>query len=205
MSSENPSRFAELATEMLGAKVASDAVAQVFASASAEVKTALADAVLKTIIKRIHEPATNWAIEAVVSEHVSVAARLLVDEQRGEIEKRVAERLTAKNISGWIEQQVRAYVDTAAKAGCGVARLEGGGLMRKPTVGRIVHWTNWQGVVCAAIITAVGDATEQSPLGYVRLSVFEAGMPQVRTLAGVLFSADGPQLDHWHWPAREDG
>ena len=50
---DSPSRFAELATELLGAKAAAELIREVWATASPEVRQQLADAVVRKLTEEI--------------------------------------------------------------------------------------------------------------------------------------------------------
>lgn len=64
----------------------------------------------------------------------------------------------------------------------------------KPTVGRIVHYRNREGICRAAIVAQVIDANET-----ILLVVFGQGTVVWRTVPGI--PHEGPL--GWHWPERE--
>lgn len=71
------------------------------------------------------------------------------------------------------------------------------GVAVKPSVGRIVHYVQYDGNRCqAAIITAVETDAEVS------LYVFAPDAPHSQ---GECTYSDGNEHGTWHWPERVDG
>lgn len=63
---------------------------------------------------------------------------------------------------------------------------------QKPSLGRIVHYTDSNHISCAAMITAVNAD------GDVSLTVFPPGMSSYP----VMHSTQGEGVSTWHWPER---
>lgn len=68
--------------------------------------------------------------------------------------------------------------------------------MQGLAVGRIVHWVNQEGVVLAAIVAAVNDATT----GECLLGVFDPNLNTVPYWTALYNEAGEPTT--WHWPSK---
>lgn len=71
-------------------------------------------------------------------------------------------------------------------------------MMQKPSLGRVVHYTDAHGGTSAAIVTGVYDEQEGQP-DRVDLSVFRAGVSGAEAVEEVPY---GNELHNWFWPPR---
>ena len=97
---QTESRFAELAMELFGAQAASKFLDQVWADASEQTKTELADAVVNAVTSQIKENDFKWTVRNVVQTEAARMTEEIVQEEyavafgkrlREEIEKRLEE------------------------------------------------------------------------------------------------------------------
>jgi hypothetical protein len=105
-SAESRSRFAELAVELLGSKLATELIRDVWQHANAEVKAELSDAVMGKITARVREMSAwdfDWVIKAEVPKIVAkLKAELEAGTGRGaELAAELETRLLAEMNRHW--------------------------------------------------------------------------------------------------------
>lgn len=88
------SRFAELATELLGAQTAAKILEQIWSEASPEVKKDLADAVIaKAKVAILERASSSWRCEEEVSNWMRRATSDAFEKIRTKLEKAISEEI----------------------------------------------------------------------------------------------------------------
>lgn len=119
MSEGNSNRMAELAFEMMGAKLAKEMMVEAVASASPEAKRALADALYKTIADRLQQSG-SFEIQRIADEIARGMLNEVVAPMREKIlgDAALKERLqrVLAQLPNEVDRAVRSYADALVKA-----------------------------------------------------------------------------------------
>lgn len=108
-------RFAELALELFGAKAANEFVREVWASASPEVKQALADTVIVQLRSHLVDgsASTRWALDRAIESHAQQVVGDALRDRADEFARIV--RAAIGDIAARVEREVGQYAEKAVR------------------------------------------------------------------------------------------
>jgi len=98
MGEERVNRTAEIAAELLGARVAADFLREAWSAASPEAKQGIADALLKKVVASISD-GNNWEVNRIIDQVVTVVVKPKVEVElakRKDIENDIAARIASR-------------------------------------------------------------------------------------------------------------
>lgn len=125
MSTEEKSRIAEMAVELMGAQAMKTYITEIWETASPEVKKTLADAILTQLGTSLHDPQCQWEVDKVLERRVVAATKEQLESPtwrekiRSKIDKMLLERwetVVTREVERSTEQAVRGVLGQIADA-----------------------------------------------------------------------------------------
>ena len=98
------SRMAELATELLGAKLAAEFVKEAWAFASEDAKRGIADALIRRMIMKINDKG-HWDVDRAIESAMTHVIRTLVEAHHPEVIEE-AKRVVGQRISTVVQRVI---------------------------------------------------------------------------------------------------
>lgn len=117
------SRFAELAYELMGAKMAEEIIRDIWKKASPEVKKALADKVIALVTENITRETLYAETRQVLQVAVTHMTKQHLPEMEARVEAEVAKIFAGGSIEGEVQRVCNHLVRDAVKTSCREAAL----------------------------------------------------------------------------------